>query len=60
MKRISRITVMLVLPALCLMACSKQENLSDNDNGDVNNNKERLIVYTVGQSECQRALATEA
>lgn len=61
MKRICRITVMLVLSALCLMSCSKQENLNNNGNGDVNNNnKERVIVYTVGQSESQRALATEA
>ena len=61
MKRICRITVMLVLSALCLMSCSKQENLNNNGNGDVNNNnKERVIVYTIGQSESQRALATEA
>lgn len=62
MKKICRFTVMLVLSALCLMACSKQENLANegNEGNEGVNNKERVIVYTVGQSESQRALATEA
>lgn len=60
MKRICRIIVMLVLSALCLMACSKQEKLTNDDNEGVNNSKKRVIVYTVGQSESQRAMATEA
>ncbi len=62
MNKIGRITIVLALSSLCLMACSKQENLNNEGNGGVINNinKERVIVYTVGQSESQRALANEA
>lgn len=60
MKMMFRMPVLLVLSALCFMACEKTEKPDNGGNGNGGDKKERVIVYTVGHSENQRSLSTEA
>jgi len=60
-KRTLKITALMALVVMCLAACKKQETNVDGGGGDGNhNNVERAIIYTVGHSENQRTVATEA
>ena len=60
-KRTLKITALMALVVMCLAACKKQETNVDGGGGDGNHNKvERAIIYTVGHSENQRTVATEA
>lgn len=60
-KGIFRITALMAVVVLCLAACKKQETNVDGGGGDGNHNKvERAIIYTVGHSENQRTVTTEA
>ena len=60
-KGIFRITALMVVVVLCFAACKKQDNNVDGGGEDGNHNKvERAIIYTVGHSENQRTVTTEA
>ena len=60
-KGIFRITALMAVVVLCLAACKKQETNVDGGGEDGNHNKvERAIIYTVGHSENQRTVTTEA
>jgi len=59
MKKILRISTLVAVLMLALSACDKPNN-NDPSGGEVNNNpKERVIVYTVGQTENRQTLETE-
>lgn len=60
MKKILRFTALSALITLAFAACKDPNNNNPNGGGEVNNDpKERLVVYTVGNSENRQALETE-
>lgn len=59
MKKRLRFTALLAILTLAFSACDKPNN-NDPSGGEVNNDpKERVIVYTVGQTEARQTLETE-
>jgi len=59
MNKILKFTALLAVVTLAFSACEKPENNNQGGNEANNNPKERIIVYTVGNSESRQTLATE-
>ena len=60
MKKTLRFTALVAVMALAFAACDKPDKPNGNGDSQGNNDpKERVIVYTVGQSENRQTLETE-
>lgn len=59
MKKILRFTALLAVVMLAFSACDKPENNNHGGNEANNDPKERVIIYTVGQTENRQTLETE-
>ena len=59
MKKILRFTALLAVVMFAFSACEKPENNHSGGNEANNDPKERVVVYTVGQTENRQTLKTE-
>jgi len=59
MKKILRFTALLAVVMFAFSACEKPENNDPGGNEGNNDPKERVVVYTVGQTENRQTLKTE-
>lgn len=59
-KKVLKVTAIMAVLALCVVACKKQDDFTRQNEGVVGDNKERVIIYTVNHNENKRTLITEA